>query len=142
MRTTWMRDNLFLLLKAACHQVTTRGAARATDRVGVHGAQALALLALQEQPGCTVTQLADILGLRMSAAATLVQRLVRDGLVQRAPSERDGRAVLLHLSAEGKNAAEGAAALIDDFAQLLRRGFDDDELAVVERFLNHALEAL
>lgn len=134
--------NLFLLLKAACHHVTVAASARATRRVGVHGAQALALLALRERPSCTVTELADAAGLKMSATASLVDRLVRDGWVERSSNPNDRRAVMLALTGSGQDAAEGVVEMVATFDQSLRGDFTAEELAIVARFLNHAMEAL
>ncbi len=135
MRTNDATPNLFLLLKAACHQITTRAAAHAERVVGVHGAQALALLAIAESEPCSVGRLAGAVGLKMSAAASLASRLAREGLVERAPNPDDGRAVLLSLSPRGRTTAAEVAEMVEGFDRALREGFAPEELAVVERFL-------
>lgn len=134
--------NLFLLLKSACHQVTTRAAAEAEREAGVHGAQALALIALAEAGDRTLTELAALIDTKLSAAATLLQRLEREGLAQRRPSDEDARAVVVSLTEKGAAAAEAAKAMIAQFDARLRRGFDEAEMAVVLRFLAAAGEAI
>ena len=74
-----------------------------------HGGQAAAaLVVVGAEPGLGVSRLAATLGLSQPGAVRLVDRLVEDGLVVRAPG-RDGRSVALRLTALG---AERRSAVV------------------------------
>jgi DNA-binding MarR family transcriptional regulator len=57
-----------------------------------------------------VSQLAAHLGVAMTTASALVDRLVRQGIVRRTRSEQDRRTVLLSLTPEGKAIYDVASA--------------------------------
>src|ERR1700724_1379352 len=59
----------------------------------------------------TMNELARILGLDKSSVTGLVERAERRGLVERAPSPADRRAVLVRLTGEGRTLVCAAAAL-------------------------------
>ncbi|MBP7868464.1 MAG: MarR family transcriptional regulator [Firmicutes bacterium] len=59
-----------------------------------------------EQPGCTMGALARSLGIGMSAATGIADRLVHQGLLEREGDPEDRRLVLLHLSESGRRARE------------------------------------
>ena len=56
--------------------------------------------------GCTMGALARSLGISLSAATGLVDRLVKHGLVERAPDPKDRRLVHLRPSAKGRRARQ------------------------------------
>jgi DNA-binding MarR family transcriptional regulator len=89
-------------------------------------------------PGETVRFFVPILGLTQSGTVRLIDRLVDDGLVRRAPG-RDGRTVALDLTAAGRRAAARVAqARAETIADALA-GLDRDELAALERTLEKVL---
>lgn len=57
-----------------------------------------------DEPGCTMGELAQHLGIGMSAATGLVDRLVQHGLVQRELDPKDRRLIRLHLTEAGARA--------------------------------------
>ena len=76
----------------------------------------------------TVTELSDRLGLAQSTVTELVSRAEEIGIVERSPSDADGRVAYLRLTKEGERRLELAftrldverARLRDAFAQLER----------------------
>ena len=65
------------------------------------GAAAAALLLIRHQPGFLTERLHGVIGLSQPGTVRLIDRLVRDGLVQRMPGQADRRTVELHLTKEG-----------------------------------------
>jgi MarR family transcriptional regulator, lower aerobic nicotinate degradation pathway regulator len=59
----------------------------------------------------TMNELARLLGLDKSSVTGLVERAERRGLVERAPSPADRRAVLVRLTGEGRTLVSAAAGL-------------------------------
>lgn len=79
------------------------------------------LLAIKAGPGetSTVTDLSTRLSLRQTAVTELVKRAEEAGLVERAPSEADGRVSVLALTGEGeRRLMQVFVALRDERRQL------------------------
>jgi DNA-binding MarR family transcriptional regulator len=74
----------------------------AEKQVGLSGAQLFILQALAESPGASLNDLAARTHTHQSSVSTVVAKLVRRGLVLRAPAADDGRKLELRLSAEGR----------------------------------------
>jgi DNA-binding MarR family transcriptional regulator len=86
----------------------------AAQAAGVTPQQHQALLAIKGFPGherVTVGELAGRLQLRHHSAVGLIDRLVAEKLVARAPSREDRRKVLIELTQEGEQTLEKLSAL-------------------------------
>jgi DNA-binding MarR family transcriptional regulator len=119
------------------------------DRVGIgsarvarHGASApAALVTLLWYPDRPIAFLAKRLRITHPGAVQLVDRLARDGLVDRIPGE-DGRTKLLALSDRGERVAH---LVLDERRQVLDRAvsaLDDAQAAAVTDAAGAMLEAL
>jgi MarR family transcriptional regulator, lower aerobic nicotinate degradation pathway regulator len=85
---------------------TLRESSRLAERrAGLSGAQLFVLHKLAENPRSSVNELAAHTHTHQSSVSAVVTRLVEQGLVQRAPSDSDGRRVELTLSAHGRRVA-------------------------------------
>ena len=73
--------------------------------------QAEALRVLQDHEPLSLIALGDLLVCETGSPSRLVQRLVKDGLVDRTPSSTDKRMVTLTLTTIGREMAEKVAAL-------------------------------
>lgn len=118
--------------------------ARADARMGAAaGAQGVGvLMRLLEGDGIAQGALARLQRVEPPSMCRMVDRLERDGLVERRPSPDDRRATLVHLTAAGRAAAEAgaaAAAALDEevFAVLSAR-----ERAALAEMLGRAMGAL
>jgi DNA-binding MarR family transcriptional regulator len=125
---------------AVIHVAAFRAALRAFLRESELSARAggltpqryLLLLMIKGAPDgserATVTELSDRLGLAQSTVTELVSRAEEIGIVERSPSDADGRVAYLRLTKEGERRLELAftrldverARLRDAFAQLER----------------------
>lgn len=91
---------------------------RRIEPLGVVPGQFAQLLALYEQDGLTASQLAAAVGIEPGTLTKTIQRMVRDGLVERRADPEDRRAVRIHLTdrardleAQLKQAAEEVNAI-------------------------------
>ena len=76
---------------------------RAADQLGdLSPVQLRALTVLQQDPGANLNDLAEGMGVTVSTASRLVDRLVAAGLVDRKPSPRTRREISLALSPGGR----------------------------------------
>jgi MarR family transcriptional regulator, lower aerobic nicotinate degradation pathway regulator len=99
-----------------------RIAARASERAfGLSGAQLFVLRQLSVTSGQSLSDLAGRTRTTQSSISEVVARLVRNGLVSRAPSPRDRRRAVLSLTAAGEALLANAPETIQE--QLLR-GFE------------------
>lgn len=69
---------------------------------GVVPGQFAQLLALYEQDGQTATELCRAVQIEPGTMTKTLQRMERDGLVERRPDPRDGRAARIHLTARAR----------------------------------------
>ena len=77
---------------------------RAADRLGpVSLVQLRALTVIDEADGANLMQLSDGMGVTVSTASRLVDRLVGAGLIDRRPSEATRREIAINLTAEGQS---------------------------------------
>ena len=72
----------------------------------------LRVLAILRDRRLRISEVADFLGLEKSTMSGLVERAEKRGLLERAPSEHDRRAVEVFLSAEGFDLAERIEARV------------------------------
>ncbi len=80
------------------------------------------LAALSARPGETVTRLAEACLLQQPTMTKLLDRMVRDGLVTRAPDARDRRVVRVALTPEGEAKAAELLAVAERYeAEVLAR---------------------
>jgi len=84
---------------------------------GITMAQMRALMAVGHGPGCTMGELASRLGIGVSAATGLVDRLVEQGALERESDPEDRRVVRVRISPAGIRAGQEWQA-----AQILHMG--------------------
>lgn len=70
--------------------------------IGIGGASLWALAEIDSHQTLTVTQLAQSMSIHQSTASNLIEKLEKDGYVQRVRSSLDRRVVLLSLCLKGK----------------------------------------
>ncbi|AOS61877.1 MarR family winged helix-turn-helix transcriptional regulator [Actinoalloteichus hymeniacidonis] len=121
-------ENAVLRFAFAVRKLTTELNAALATRfrpLGLTCVQAEALMALDALGPVTLKQLAEHLVAESGHPSRLISRLVDDGLVTRAASESDGRAVTLLLTERGRDlAAQARAARAPLVAEFARRHGD------------------
>jgi len=97
------------------------------ETVGQGGAGAAALVTVGAYPGRGIEQLRRPLGLSQPGAVRLVDRLEREGRLER--REARGRALALHLTQSGEAVVEQLVAARDAVVSELLGALDPEELA-------------
>ncbi len=109
---------------------------------GISVPQFRTLLFVDRNPGCSLAAAAEHLGITPATASATVERLVRQGLIERAPARSERRRVQLDLTADGQELVHAARRSTQ--ARLAERlgvlGLDD--LARLETALALLLVAL
>lgn len=135
-------ERLVYWLVRAQHRVSTWLLARAGGEGGVSVAQAGVLFALEAEDGMTSSGLARELGVAPAAMTGLSKRMERAGLVERRKDTRDRRVMRVFITDQGREMTTRAADVLGELNAELRAEFTEDELAVVQRWLEHATNRL
>ncbi|WP_433427787.1 MarR family winged helix-turn-helix transcriptional regulator [Nonomuraea sp. CA-141351] len=104
------------------------------ERLGEHGVSTprsrLVVEVARSQP-VRLTELALAVGIAQGTASTLVDALVRDGLLERRTSADDRRSVLLHVTAQGAALAQSWATSYEAAAEELFRPLTAEQLSTL-----------
>lgn len=86
----------------------------------------------------TVGDITRALNASPAGTSTLLSRMETAGLITRTTDQRDRRSLRVTLSPVGREALTEAQAALSELNEHLTHGFDGAELAVVQRWLEHA----
>lgn len=110
--------------------------------IGV-GAPALGvLLRLAEDDGLTQAELARRQRVEAPTMCRMVDRLARDGFVERLPDSSDRRAIRVRLTGKGSAAAERGTAVVDAIERDAFAGLDDGERRQLIDLLGRVIERI
>ena len=129
------KRRLIYELNSARHVLMKSLDARCRQALGISSTQLSALMILHENPRCLMKELAQTLLLDKSAVTGLVSRMESKVLLQKLPCENDSRAVRLAITDTGERLREQGLKLLQAENEVLEAGFDEQELAIISRFL-------
>ena len=84
--------------------------------------------------GMSIKQLAHILKLSSGATSKLVNRVVRDGMIERIPSEIDRRSVILRTTPLARSVAEYSTGKAQAILTVLMKDFTTEERTAYLKF--------
>ncbi|WP_217923331.1 MarR family winged helix-turn-helix transcriptional regulator [Miltoncostaea oceani] len=123
------------LMRSRADQVLAGVAPTTAQGIGV-------LMRLAERDGTTQTDLARLQRVEPPSMCRMVDRLERDGLVERRPRPGDRRAVAVHLTDAGRDAAAAGAATAAAIDDAVFRGLSPDERRTLAALLGRVLTEL
>ena len=127
-----------LLARAA--MAHARFVARVRRRLGLGSADYAALQQLEAAEELPVGELAARIGLSRPAATALVDRLVRQGMLERVPDESDRRRVIVRRAEAGRGiTAPEVEALVHELDEFTR-AFTSEECDAIARYLSGVVE--
>ncbi|WP_354292829.1 MarR family winged helix-turn-helix transcriptional regulator [Paramixta manurensis] len=109
--------------------------------LSMSGWLAVATIASESQP-ITQKALAQTLGLEDASVVPLIDRLVKQQLVERVQPEEDRRKRLLHVTSQGNALFNKVKVEADALRLELLANIDPDELATTQRVLQQLLATL
>ncbi len=114
------------LMGALTHYSREREAAavRARKQLGVNELDAKALSFVGEHPGVRPSELAGYLGVTSAGVTTMVERLVRRGILRREADETDRRVNHIHLDVDLAKEPWSQLARFDDTCRRIIRNLD------------------
>jgi len=134
-------DRRLVLLLSKAHHALFRAIDRgASSSLGVTGAQIGPLFFVARNPGCVQGDVGKELGINKAATSKLISRMEDAELIERRPSEEDGRVITLHLTQRARSVIDAARPLVRKVNKQLTDGFTAAEIDVVSRFLSTVSE--
>lgn len=106
------------------------------EKIGVSVTQVAALMYLDQNDGCLLVDLSRELLQNKSAITTLVERMEKNGFIEKVPSPVDKRASQLFLTPKGQEMCQLSLPFVSFYEQNLIEGLKKEELQIVTRFLN------
>lgn len=128
-------------LAVAGRLVRTLADAELAD-VGVAAPACGVLLRLAGEDGLTQGEIARRQRVEAPTMCRIVDRLVRDGLVERRPDPDDRRATRVHLTPAGRGAAADGAHVVETIEGRAFAGLDTAERAELADLLGRVIESL
>jgi MarR family transcriptional regulator, organic hydroperoxide resistance regulator len=114
----------------------------ALNRIGVHVGQEHVVYRLAIQEGIAQAQLAQALCIDSSTATKMLQRLERDGIIERRPDAEDARISRVYLTPHGKALVQPVIDIWNQSEARLLHGLTETEQVLLRRLLLHLLSNL
>jgi len=102
--------------------------------------QAGILFLLKRQDMRNMSELGEFFDIGNSAVTRLVDRLEKNGFVERHPAPGDRRAFLVHMTPKGLESLEKAKKIIMSVNEELRRGFAPEEVEAYKKILKSIVD--
>jgi MarR family transcriptional regulator, organic hydroperoxide resistance regulator len=122
------------LLAQVCRLAGKRRRLR-LERLGLHHAQGMVLFHLWKEDGISQRDLAAALQITPPTASNTLQRMERDGWVERRRDDADQRIVRVYLTAKARDLHEDARASLRDFDREMGSALSAAEQAALRKSL-------
>jgi DNA-binding MarR family transcriptional regulator len=110
--------------------------------IGLFPGQDQVLLALLQQDGLTMGEVADALSIRPPTASKMAARMGAQGLVERRNASEDARLVTIHITEEGRALADGIRRIARKIEKQMLAGLDEKDERRLRRLLRKAARNL
>jgi DNA-binding MarR family transcriptional regulator len=112
------------------------------EKLGLAVAQVPVFGSIKKLGPLSQKQLAKLLHVEQPTMAQLLNRMERDGLIERTPDPEDGRSSILSLTPLALRKAEPARELLIAGSHVAFKGFSPGEMATLTRLLKRVLANL
>jgi MarR family transcriptional regulator, transcriptional regulator for hemolysin len=109
---------------------------------GVAAAGVGVLLRLVDQDGLSQAQLARLQSVEAPTMCRLIDRLVRDGMVERQADPQDRRATRVHLTPQGRETAAAGGAVVAGIEERAFADLEEDEARTLAALLDRVIERM
>lgn len=113
---------------------------RENDMADLEGARGRIIFALWGKDGVPIKTLCEKTSLDKSTLTGIIDRLERDGYVERKSSETDKRSTLISLTGKEQEFAKNIQKVSTQMNKIFYKGFSDDEIIQFEEMLARILE--
>ena len=132
--------SLFLKLNLAQRILVKWVDRELTSGVGATTTQVAALFYLMENDGSLLVDLSRELLQNKSAITTLVERMEKNGLITKQPSDTDRRATNIFLTDKGWEIGTTALPSAATYNEELVQGFSVEEVHIINRFFDSIIQ--
>ena len=112
---------------------------RENNMADLEGARGRIIFALWGKDGVPIKTLCEKTSLDKSTLTGIIDRLERDGYIERKPSEKDKRSTLILLTGKEQEFANHVQKVSDQINEFFYKGFDDEEITQFESMLERIL---
>ena len=113
---------------------------RQNDMADLEGARGRIIFALWGNDGVPIKTLCEKTSLDKSTLTGIIDRLERDGYIERKPSETDKRYTLISLTGKEQEFAKNVQKVSDQMNEIFYKGFTDEEITQFDKMLARILE--
>ena len=131
-----MDKRLFFLMHRAHHALLSDVTARTIVALGVSPAQLATIHYVAKHPGCSMTDVANLLDVAKSAVTSTVKRMEAADILRREPNAKDARGSLLYVTPKGESIRVQALPFIRKLNAELMEGFSPAEVETILRFFD------
>lgn len=118
---------------------------RENNMADLEGARGRIIFALWGNDGVPIKTLCEKTSLDKSTLTGIIDRLERDGYIERKPSETDKRSTLISLTGKEQEFAKNIQKVSNQMNKIFYKGFTDEEISqfdsMLERILVNCKEA-
>ena len=112
---------------------------RENDMADLEGARGRIIFALWGKDGVPIKTLCEKTSLDKSTLTGIIDRLERNGYIERKPSETDKRSTLILLTGKEQEFANHVHKVSDQMNTIFYKGFTDEEITQFESMLERIL---
>ena len=137
-----LKDTVGYMLAHACKHHRQRAEELLTE-IGLHTGQEMLLHGLWEKEGVTQTELAEYVMIQPATVTNMLQRLEREGFVERRPDNEDQRISRVYMTEKGRDIIEEGVQ--EKWNQLEQESFGRlsvDERVLLRRLLLQVYQSL
>ena len=113
---------------------------RENDMADLEGARGRIIFALWGNDGVPIKTLCEKTSLDKSTLTGIIDRLVRDGYIERKPSETDKRSTLISLTGKEQEFAKNIQKVSNQMNEIFYKGFTNEEITQFDSMLARILE--
>ena len=113
---------------------------RENDMADLEGARGRIIFALWGKDGVPIKTLCEKTGLDKSTLTGIIDRLERDGYIERKPSQTDKRSTLILLTGKEQEFANHIQKVSDQMNEIFYKGFTDEEITRFDSMLARILQ--
>ena len=113
---------------------------RENNMSDLEGARGRIIFALWGNDGVPIKTLCEKTSLDKSTLTGIIDRLERDGYIERKPSETDKRYTLISLTGKEQEFAKNVQKVSDQMNEIFYKGFTDEEITIFDSMLARILE--
>ena len=113
---------------------------RENNMADLEGARGRIIFALWGNDGVPIKTLCEKTSLDKSTLTGIIDRLERDGYIERKPSETDKRSTLISLTGKEQEFAKNIQKVSNQMNKIFYKGFTDEEIIQFDSMLARILE--